>query len=105
LNQVYGEDSFETPSGESSESGSGSKSIEMEIVGESHESLLQTMRELPTLGVLNNSPNGTHKKAAICSIHQPTSDIFELFTHIILMDGGRIVYQGRTEQAAKFFTE
>ncbi|XP_017073110.1 protein brown [Drosophila eugracilis] len=105
LNQVYGDDSFETPSGESSASGSGSKSIEMEVVAESHESLLQAMRELPTLRILSNSPNGTHKKAAICSIHQPTSDIFELFTHIILMDGGRIVYQGRTEQAAKFFTD
>ncbi|XP_017147810.1 protein brown isoform X1 [Drosophila miranda] len=101
LSQVYGEDSFETASGESS----GSNSIEMEIVGRSHESLLQGMRDLPTLGLLNSSPNGSLKKAAICSIHQPTSDIFELFTHIILMDGGRIVYQGRTEQAAKFFTD
>ncbi|EDW09473.1 protein brown [Drosophila mojavensis] len=101
LTQVYGEDSFSTPSEESTSS----NSIEMEIVDKSHESLLQAMKELPTLGVLNNSPNGTHKKAAICSIHQPTSDIFELFTHIILMDGGRIIYQGRTEKAAKFFTD
>lgn len=101
LTQVYGEDSFSTPSDHSS----ASNSIQMDPIEDSHESLLQAMKELPTLSVLNNSPNGRHKKAAICSIHQPTSDIFELFTHIILMDAGRIVYQGRTEQAAKFFTE
>lgn len=101
LTQVYGEDSFSTPSDHSS----ASNSIQMEPIEDSHDSLLQAMKELPTLSVLNNSPNGRHKKAAICSIHQPTSDIFELFTHIILMDAGRIVYQGRTEQAAKFFTE
>lgn len=101
LNQVYGEDSFATPSDVSTDS----NSIEMEIVDNSHEGLMQAMKEFPSLNVLNNSPNGTLKKAAICSIHQPTSDIFELFTHIILMDGGRIVYQGRTEDAAKFFTD
>jgi len=101
LNQVYGEDSFNTPSDVST---STSNSIEMEIVDSSHENLMQAMKEFPSLSVLNDSPNGTLKKAAICSIHQPTSDIFELFTHIILMDGGRIVYQGRTEEASKFFT-
>ncbi|ALC41689.1 bw [Drosophila busckii] len=99
LTQVYGEDSFTTPSS-SSRGSSDSNSIEMEIVDKSHESLL----ELPALQLVQSSANGRHKKAAICSIHQPTSDIFELFTHIILMDGGRIIYQGRTEQAAKFFT-
>ncbi|XP_030386604.1 protein brown [Scaptodrosophila lebanonensis] len=100
LTQVYGEDSYSTPSDESI-----SNSFEMEVVDQSHESLLSSWKELPTLNILNNSPNGTQKKAAICSIHQPTSDIFELFTHIILMDAGRIVYQGRTEKAAKFFTD
>ncbi|KAH8370382.1 hypothetical protein KR093_003237 [Drosophila rubida] len=101
LSKVYGEDSFATPS----DSSSASNSIDIDPLDNSHESLLQSMKELPTLSVLNNSPNGTQKKAAICSIHQPTSDIFELFTHIILMDGGRIIYQGRTEHAAKFFTD
>ncbi|EDW01079.1 protein brown [Drosophila grimshawi] len=104
LTQVYGEDSFG-----SDESHNGSNSFEMEIMmdNKSKESLLlpEAMKDLPTLDMFNRSPNGTTKKAAICSIHQPTSDIFELFTHIILMDAGRIVYQGRTEQAAKFFTD
>ncbi|XP_005179101.1 protein brown isoform X1 [Musca domestica] len=91
LTSLYGEDSYSSPSGESSPG----SSIEMEILDS----------DLPSLKALNNSPNGRYKKAIICSIHQPTSDIFELFTHIVLMDAGRLVYQGRTEDAVEFFTK
>jgi ABC-type multidrug transport system ATPase subunit len=28
------------------------------------------------------------------SIHQPTSDIFQLFTNIILMSAGKIIFHG-----------
>ena len=87
---LYGDDSYSSPSEESSPH----SSIEMENLNS----------DLPSLKALNNSPNGRYKKGIICSIHQPTSDIFELFTHIILMDAGRIIYQGRTEQAVEFFT-
>lgn len=48
---------------------------------------------------------GRLKKSVICSIHQPTSDIFELFTDVILMDAGRIIYQGSTKSAYDFFTK
>lgn len=48
--------------------------------------------------------SNSRKKAIICSIHQPTSDIFELFTHVILMDAGRIIYQGSSADAMQFFT-
>ncbi|XP_037944208.1 protein brown-like [Teleopsis dalmanni] len=99
LTSLYGEDSFSTPSDISSRS-----SIEMEVF-KSNENLFESLKELPSLSVFNNSPNGRQKKAIICSIHQPTSDIFELFTHIILMDAGRIIYQGSTEKALQFFTE
>lgn len=44
-------------------------------------------------------------KAIVCSIHQPSSDIFQCFTHIILMNEGRIVYQGSTEEANIFFSK
>ncbi|TMW41116.1 hypothetical protein DOY81_013803, partial [Sarcophaga bullata] len=87
---LYGDDSYSSPSDESSPH----SSIEMENLNS----------DLPSLKALNNSPNGRYKKGIICSIHQPTSDIFELFTHIILMDAGRIIYQGRTEEAVEFFT-
>lgn len=44
-------------------------------------------------------------KAVICSIHQPTSDIFMCFSHIILMHAGRCVFQGKTEDAFDFFSK
>jgi ABC-2 type transporter len=43
-------------------------------------------------------------KVILCSIHQPASDVFHCFTHIILMQGGRILYQGSTEEASSFFS-
>lgn len=43
-------------------------------------------------------------KAVICSIHQPTSEIFRYFTHIILMHNGRCAFQGTTGEAADHFT-
>ncbi|XP_023302901.2 protein brown [Lucilia cuprina] len=94
LTALYGEDSYSSPSDSSSSHSSPHSSIEMETFDS----------DLPSLKALNNSPNGRYKKAIICSIHQPTSDIFELFTHIILMDAGRIIYQGRTEEAFEFFS-
>lgn len=43
-------------------------------------------------------------KAVICSIHQPTSDIFQCFSEIILMHAGRCIFQGNTEDAFDFFS-
>lgn len=43
-------------------------------------------------------------KAVICSIHQPTSDIFRCFSHIILMYSGRCVFQGTTDEALQHFS-
>lgn len=42
-------------------------------------------------------------KAIICSIHQPTSDIFQCFSHIILMHNGRCVFQGTSQEASDHF--
>lgn len=44
------------------------------------------------------------RKAVLCSIHQPTSEIFASFSHIILMCAGRCVFQGTTEQALIHFS-
>lgn len=38
------------------------------------------------------------------SIHQPTSDIFQLFTNIILMNAGRIIFHGTVQEAENLFT-
>lgn len=35
------------------------------------------------------------KRAVICSIHQPSSEVFNFFSHIILMHNGSIVYHGQ----------
>lgn len=42
-------------------------------------------------------------KAIICSIHQPTSEVFECFSHVILMQSGRICFQGTVDEARSFF--
>ncbi|XP_055706774.1 protein brown-like [Phlebotomus papatasi] len=44
-------------------------------------------------------------KGVVCSIHQPTSDIFHCFSHIILIREGRIVFQGTTRDAEEKFRE
>lgn len=62
------------------------------------------MSEIPVWSYQAYFNANTKKKAVICSIHQPTSDIFELFTHVILMDAGRIIYQGSSADAMLFFT-
>lgn len=51
------------------------------------------------------APANYSAKAIACSIHQPSSEIFQCFTHIILMNEGRIVYQGSTEEAKLFFSK
>lgn len=46
----------------------------------------------------------TAPKAIICSIHQPSSEIFQCFSHIILMYAGRCVFQGTTDEAFNHFS-
>lgn len=48
--------------------------------------------------------NNIQPKAVICSIHQPTSDIFQCFSHIVLMTGGYCVFQGTTNEAFQHFS-
>lgn len=43
------------------------------------------------------------RKAVICTIHHPTSDIFECFSDVILLNRGRTYYQGPTVEATSFF--
>lgn len=43
-------------------------------------------------------------KTVICSIHQPTSGIFDLFHGVILLaPGGELAYQGDPQQALTHF--
>nr|XP_034179565.1 protein scarlet-like isoform X2 [Osmia lignaria] len=39
-----------------------------------------------------------------CTIHQPCMDVYNLFTHILLMAEGRTAYHGSIDDATKFFS-
>lgn len=43
-------------------------------------------------------------RTVLCTIHQPSSAIFDLFQKIILIADGRIAFAGSTEQAIEFFS-
>eukprot|EP00939_MAST-03C_sp_MAST-3C-sp1_P004516 g4516.t1 len=42
--------------------------------------------------------------AVLCTIHQPSSEIFNKFTHTILIHAGRIVYGGTVNEVAAHFS-
>jgi ATP-binding cassette, subfamily G (WHITE), eye pigment precursor transporter len=42
--------------------------------------------------------------AIVCTIHQPTSGIFDLFHELILMASGRVAYQGEVAAANQYFS-
>ena len=40
----------------------------------------------------------------ICSIHQPSMEIFELFTQCIILGEGRLLFAGAMEDVVNYFT-
>ncbi|GFS54140.1 protein white [Nephila pilipes] len=42
-------------------------------------------------------------RTIVCTIHQPSSEVFELFDHLFLMAEGRVAYRGRSSKALDFF--
>ncbi|XP_004306192.1 PREDICTED: ABC transporter G family member 15-like isoform X2 [Fragaria vesca subsp. vesca] len=44
-------------------------------------------------------------RIVICSIHQPSSDVFNLFNDLLLIAGGETVYFGEPQKAVKFFSD
>ncbi|KAK9922027.1 hypothetical protein M0R45_030510 [Rubus argutus] len=44
-------------------------------------------------------------RIVICSIHQPSSDVFSLFNDLLLVAGGETVYFGDAPKAVKFFSD
>ncbi|KAA8910282.1 P-loop containing nucleoside triphosphate hydrolase protein [Sphaerosporella brunnea] len=39
----------------------------------------------------------------VCSIHQPSTATFGLFSHLVLMSGGKLVYSGVRSEAVQYF--
>jgi ABC-type multidrug transport system ATPase subunit len=42
--------------------------------------------------------------SVLCTIHQPSSKIFREFDHLILLNKGRVMYQGPVHQVTDYFT-
>lgn len=42
-------------------------------------------------------------KTVVCTIHQPSSEVFALFDRLVLLAEGRIAYQGSSSGALSFF--
>ena len=43
-------------------------------------------------------------RTVVCTIHQPSSQIYAMFDRILLLSEGRTVYMGNTKDANNFFT-
>jgi len=57
-------------------------------------SVVESMKNLASLG-----------KTIICTIHQPSSEIFDKFDRLCLMAEGRLAFLGDLKDAMKFFSE
>ncbi|CAG8499765.1 4595_t:CDS:10 [Paraglomus occultum] len=44
-----------------------------------------------------------YNRTVICTIHQPRSNIFMLFDHLLLLAGGYMVYSGEVNECAEYF--
>lgn len=72
-------------------------------------SALSVIHTLRDLAGFQNEPKLFQKQSpstsriVLISIHQPTSDIFHLFTNIILMNAGRVVFHGTVNEAQTLF--
>ena len=42
-------------------------------------------------------------KTIMCTIHQPSSQLFSMFDSILLMAEGKVAFQGSTSQCVQFF--
>jgi ABC-type multidrug transport system ATPase subunit len=65
-------------------------------------SVINTLKELA--GHCHQPQKSLESRIVVTTIHQPTSDIFHLFTNIILMSAGRIIFQGTVEEAERLFS-
>jgi ABC-type multidrug transport system ATPase subunit len=44
-------------------------------------------------------------KTILCTIHQPSSQVFMMFDRILLLAEGRVAFLGPVSEAVKFFAE
>lgn len=46
-----------------------------------------------------------HSRTVICTIHQPSSDIYHLFDDLLLLGHGRVIYKGPVSEAVSYFSK
>ena len=66
-------------------------------------SVIHTLRDLAGFHSEQKLSSPSTSRIVLLSIHQPTSDIFHLFTNIILMNAGRVVFHGTVDEAKALF--
>jgi ABC-type multidrug transport system ATPase subunit len=44
-------------------------------------------------------------RTILCTIHQPSSEVLNMFSHLILLADGRIAFIGNTKSALEFFSK
>ncbi|KAL7048844.1 hypothetical protein ACKWTF_003504 [Chironomus riparius] len=66
-------------------------------------SVIHTLRDLAGFHNELKLSSPSTSRIVLLSIHQPTSDIFHLFTNIILMNAGRVVFHGTADEAKTLF--
>lgn len=44
-------------------------------------------------------------KTVVCTIHQPSSEVFSLFDKVLLMAEGRVAFLGAPDHACRFFSQ
>lgn len=43
------------------------------------------------------------QKTILCTIHQPSSELFKMFDRLLLMADGRFAFMGNADEALEFF--
>ncbi|RXH81071.1 hypothetical protein DVH24_004985 [Malus domestica] len=76
-------------------------SICIEVLTQPHVLLLDE----PTSGLDTLRNISRDGRIVICSIHQPSIDVFNLFDDLLLLEGGETVYFGEAKMAVKFFAD
>lgn len=44
-------------------------------------------------------------KTIICTVHQPSSQVYAMFDRILLMSEGKVIFLGESDQILPFFQE
>ena len=64
---------------------------------------LDSLAESILLGVFREMVN--ESRTVVCTMHQPSSQVFELFDTLLLLSKGQVIYHGPTNAAVNYFIQ